>query len=169
MKEALLMNLCYHVVFKKVNQNLRVMKKFEIIIAVLICGIAMHGQTRYLTIQDGIKNISFCRSDTTFNQQQFDEIQKSLNKANSQKIGGTVLALLGGGMFVGGIALINKNFNHWVATSDTKSSNGGGIILMLLGSAGVGVGIPVAVKGAVNGRQYKRQLNAMKAKTKPNY
>lgn len=144
----------------QINQNLKIMKKFVIIIAVLICGIAMHAQTRYLNYQYGIKYYNIGKPDTTFNQQQFDEIQKSLKNANSQKIGGTLLSLLGVGLIAGGAYHAGQHLNF---NSKDNSANSGTAVLLILGGASVGVGIPLAIIGANKSHKYKKQLNSMKS------
>jgi hypothetical protein len=88
--------------------------------------------------------------------------EQQIDKANGQKLLGAILAVAGGGMFIGGVSIMNKNQQEWIDTNGQSGINGGGFFLTLAGGAAIGVGIPVAVVGGNKSRKNKKLLNELK-------
>lgn len=85
----------------------------------------------------------------------YNYYQKTYKKANNKLIGGVILSLVGGGLFVGGCVTVSNRINTY---DPSKSYNGAGIGMILFGCAGLGVGIPVAITGGVSRSKCKNAM-----------
>jgi len=84
----------------------------------------------------------------------YEYYKKQHSKATTNIALGTVMALAGAGMAIGGIVIIGNKYRNY---SDSNI-NGQGILLVLLGAGGLGAGIPIAVIGGSKARKYKEAM-----------
>lgn len=89
---------------------------------------------------------------------------KEINNKSSSKLAvGTCLAVLGGGLFVGGAVTVGNKVQNY--SNDTKI-NGVGFLMILTGAAGLGVGIPVAITGGIKARKSKDAMKEIERQSK---
>ena len=98
-----------------------------------------------------------CIQDTTQDMAVYFQYKELFEKAQNKKILGIALALIGSGMIIGGISVVNAKFRRWTE-GDHEPANGAGVFLILTGSAGLGVGIPTAIIGARRKSQYRKLM-----------
>lgn len=96
-------------------------------------------------------------------------------KAKKMRTAGIVLASVGGGLLVGGIALIAVGVN--VEANSLNNGDGldglpfiaGGAVCTVFGAVGTGIGIPFAIIGSVKAKKYcgqARESSYMQLSTK---
>jgi hypothetical protein len=85
----------------------------------------------------------------------YNYYQETYKKAKNKLVGGVILSLVGGGLFVGGVVTVLNKINTY---DSDESYNGVGIGMILFGCAGLGVGIPVAITGGVTRNKSKNAM-----------
>ena len=82
------------------------------------------------------------------------------DKATSNVVLGSCMAVLGTGMVVAGVVNMNRKAQEWPETE----VNGQGFLLMLGGAGLIGAGIPIAVKAGNKKRRYQAAMDQVKNK-----
>lgn len=93
-------------------------------------------------------------------------LQKT-EKYRKMKNTGRILTITGGALFIAGIVtLANSSTTTYTnsygqTTTNTSANYGKGLAAYLLGTAGVGAGVPLWIVGGHAQRKYQRKLDAM--------
>ena len=88
----------------------------------------------------------------------YRHLEKAIKKGKSQIATGVVLCVAGAGVFVAGVAIMNKRMQEWEDSGYKNTGNGMGFMVTLLGGAGIGVGIPTAIVGGSKKRKAQEAL-----------
>ena len=88
---------------------------------------------------------------------------QKIEKYRRMKSTGTTLTVLGGGMFIAGVAILSNSsttttYNGYSSNTYTEGNPEAGAALFLIGGAGLGAGIPLWIVGSHSKEKYERKL-----------